>query len=161
MDVRFQGNGLAIATVENVLLVSWPGSFDAAHLDVVEREASQLASRHRRGVGHCNVIGATQVADTPPAPLRARLGAILREPTYAVVSSAIVYQGTGFAAAAMRGVVASVMMLAGASSKLHIVATNDAADTWLRAALERAGAGVPSPGTIGRAAEQLAARGPD
>lgn len=155
MELRVQGSHLTIGTVENVLIVAWPSTFDASHLDAIEREARDLARRHPRGVGHCNVIRATQVADTPPAPLRARLGAILREPEYALIGSAVVYQGTGFAAAAMRGVVASVMMLAGAGQKLHVVSSSDDADVWLRAALTRAGVGGPPPGLISRATDGL------
>lgn len=146
---------MAIASVESVLIVGWLGPPGLSSAIALERTTRALAPRYPAGIAHLNVVVKSATPTTFEDAARKRIIGILRDGSLPLVASVTVFGDGGFVAATIRGVLASLTMLARTPVKIRFVATLDDAEPFLLDALRAAKATVPKPGALVAAAHSL------
>jgi HEAT repeat protein len=93
----------------NVGIAVWRVYTLAPDIDAVSSLLTRLAAKHPGGVGLVQVVEVGAVV--PDADARAALARMLRDGSQFIRCAAVVYLGSGFGAAAVRGVVTGLAML--------------------------------------------------
>lgn len=100
----------ALGWLDKLLIAVWRGSsYDGA--DAFYREMKAGVLRHGSGVGHLAVIEPN--TPLPDAASRERIASIFDEHPAAVSGVCVVFEGTGFFAAAVGSVATGIMFLSG------------------------------------------------
>ncbi|HZS40192.1 MAG TPA: hypothetical protein VFF06_25350 [Polyangia bacterium] len=94
-----------------------------------------LAARQPSGIALLNIVEPS--APAPPSEVRGALARILTEFGHELKCSAVVHEGSGFRAAAVRGVVTGLTLLARQPFPHKVFATVDEASAWMTDTLHK------------------------
>jgi hypothetical protein len=141
-----------IATWYNMFVVIFRKE---TRMDVVQALPAHLkpfAAAHPHGIGLLTII--EQHAPAPPSEVRAAVARFLSNCAGTVKASAVAFEGTGFRAAMVRGVVTGVNLLARLPYPHQVFATVPDGANWLsRTAREVKDFAIDSPGLIAAVAD--------
>ncbi len=99
-----------IATSGAILTVVWLGETTLAGTERLHIAIREFAVTHPRGIGLLTIVGAR--APLPAPAVRKELAQMLAEGRYFIKCSAILIEGSGFRASAVRSVVTGLTLLA-------------------------------------------------
>jgi len=99
-------------------------------LRILERSFNEFRRAFPEGVGLITIVEAG--APLPPPEARQALGQLLADNASFIRYSAVVYEGNGFRASAVRGVVSSLTLLARPPYPHRVFATATEACTWFQ-----------------------------
>lgn len=117
----------ALASWESTFVIWWRFDTTQAAVDRLHTELGNFCENHV-APSVLTIIGSG--AQLPPTEVRERLAAILRDHAH-VVASAVVFEGTGFRAAAVRSVVTGLSLIARQPFPHRIFAEVHEAALWL------------------------------
>lgn len=100
----------ATGTCGPLLIMVWGRETTLPAVAHAKAVGQRLAARHPTGVTFLMIVEST--AEIPSSPVRAALSEALRSFGSFVLRSALVHEGTGFRAAAVRGVVTGLSLVA-------------------------------------------------
>jgi hypothetical protein len=103
----------ALATLDNIFIVIWRHETTMAGALALRRECLSFGDSHPQGIVLLTII--EERAPMPPSEPRAEIATFLRDASPHIKASGVVFEGSGFRAAAVRSVVISLTMLAGQS----------------------------------------------
>jgi hypothetical protein len=117
-----------IATFENVGIAIWIDDTERKSVQLLGETLRRLANDYPQGVGLVQLVA----EDHPPlrSETRAELNLMLRRGTGYIRCSTVIFEGTGFRAAALRGIVAGLVMLARVPFPHQVFAKVEAAADW-------------------------------
>ncbi len=118
----------AVGYWENIFFVVWYGETTVEAVRRIEEEAHTLAGQNPRGLGLLTVV--KEKAKMPPPRARQALADFLSESGDTVRVSAVVQEGAGFRAAAVRGLISGITMVAKQPFPHKIFATIEDASRW-------------------------------
>lgn len=136
-DANAKTNGLvtlqvsadhAIGSWRNVLLVVWRVHTTVEAVLQAHAALARLKREYPQGV--CIFQVAETTAKAPDADARAALAKMLAAPDGVVISSSVVYAGTGFFLAAVRALVTGLTMLSRPKFPHLVFATKEEAADW-------------------------------
>lgn len=129
MDARASEARVQISTImdegafgwlDKLLIAVWRGA-SVESADLFYEEMRRGIARHERGLGHLAVI--EPKTPLPPPDARARIAEVFNEYPDATAAVSVVFEGTGFFAAAVGSVATGIMFLSGRRTPFK-VATN-------------------------------------
>ena len=118
-----------IATWRNVLILVWKQETTQEGVHKLKASYDALAQKFPKNVFLLTVV--EQDAPMPASPVRVALADFLAGCKGKMVLSAVVHEGTGFRAAAVRSVVTGLAMMANLPYPHKVFATVDDASRWL------------------------------
>ena len=101
---------VVIATWQTIFAVVWRGETSLQGIASLRSACSEIASAHPRGIGMLTIIGAS--APLPASAARKALAQLLAEGSEFIKCSALLIEGAGFRASAVRSVVTGLTLLA-------------------------------------------------
>jgi hypothetical protein len=101
----------ALASLGDVFIVIWRHETSLSGTEAVRRECFEFAKSRPEGIALLTII--EERAPMPPAEPRSQLASFMRDASDIIKASGVVFEGSGFRAAAVRSVVISLTMLAG------------------------------------------------
>ena len=126
-----------IATWSSVLVLIWRVNTTMDAVAAVRHEIEALGRAHPQGIGLLTIV--EQAAPVPSSEARNGLARTLADFGKIIRHSAVVHEGSGFRAAAIRGVVTGLTMLARPPYPHKVFSTLDSAALWLASGLRAAG----------------------
>lgn len=99
-----------LATWQQVFAVVWRRDTTPEGAQALQRECHRFATKHPRGIGLLTIV--SEKAPMPPSAARQAVAHFLAEGSTYIKCSAVLMEGTGFRAAAVRSVVTGLTMLA-------------------------------------------------
>lgn len=155
MEYIQRDDHMAITAVENVLVVAWLGSPGIPSADALERATRLVRSRHPNGMAHLNLVTKTSSPMTFDDAARKTIVGLLHDESLHLHASVTIYEGGGFVAATIRGVLASLTMLARTPVKIRFVATLEEAEPFLRKTLGAMKSPMPPASALLEAAARV------
>jgi hypothetical protein len=125
----------------NVCVLIWGKVTTRDGVADAERVIEALAAQRPEGIGLITVV--EDKADLPAPEVRAAITAMLHSLGGKVLRSAVVYEGSGFHAAAVRGVVTGLTMLRRLPYPHRVIAAVEAAVPWILEGLPEQPADAP------------------
>lgn len=113
---------------KNLAMAIWRHETQGPAVEAFHKLQANMAKEYSQGIALLQVVEENGLL--PDGPTRAALAKMLREGAPYVKTSAIVHEGDGFKAAAVRGVVTSLTMLAKPAFPHKIYSTVDKALEW-------------------------------
>ncbi len=133
----------ASARCGDVLVIVWRGTTTKVAVQRLRERLASLGKARHAGIGLLTIVEAGAVL--PSNEARDHLARMLRE-AHQVRASAVCFEGDGFRAAAVRGVVAGLTMLARQPFPHKVFSTLELAGAWLVPALrEKAAMSIDVP----------------
>lgn len=158
--IRAQDPHHCVATWRNVLVVIWRNETQLGAVRSLASHLAQFAEVPPKGCALLTIIEAG--APMPSAEARSELARFMTDAASRLKSSAVAFEGAGFRAAAVRGVVTGLTMLARQPYPHKIFSTVQEAAQWLSSSMQvTAQATVDAPAlitTIQSLREQIAKR---
>ncbi|WP_394829521.1 hypothetical protein [Pendulispora albinea] len=108
----------------------WRVNTTMAGLRIMAKSFEEFTKGYPEGVGVITIV--EPGAPLPPAEARQTLGQFLADAEGRIRFSAVVYEGGGFRASAVRGVVSSLILLARPPYPHRVFATATEACTWFQ-----------------------------
>lgn len=105
-----QDDNHVLASWQQIFAVVWRQDTTLAGARALHRECGQFATTHPRGMGLLTIVSAK--APMPASPVRQAVADFLAQGSTSIKCSAVLMEGTGFRAAAVRSVVTGLTMLA-------------------------------------------------
>jgi hypothetical protein len=118
-----------IGACRGVLVVVWTGHTTHDGVVASRRSILALGREHPEGVGLITIV--EHNAPMPPGEVRDEVAKFLKESSDIIKASAVVFEGEGFRAAAVRSVVTGVSMLAKQAFPHRVFAHVDEAASWM------------------------------
>jgi hypothetical protein len=150
--VRTVDSNYCIAHWSRVFVIVWRRETTMSAVDDLQRNLVKFAAENPKA-GILTIV--ERNAPLPPSLVRQRLAEILTSVGSSIQRSAVVFEGEGFRAAAVRGVVTGLTMLARPPYPHKVFATVDEAFGWLATGLEAAPGKPLDPLALKRAIGQL------
>lgn len=141
-----------LATWQQIFAVFWRRETTLDGTVRMREASSGFASRHPRGIGLLTIVGAD--APLPTSEARKALTELLAAGSSFIRCSAILFEGTGFRASAVRSVVTGLVLLARQPYPHRVCDTDQAADMFARILPESTG-GVVNASAVKQAIERL------
>jgi hypothetical protein len=113
----------------NLVVWIWHGTISVAAVIAFEGQIARIAAGGKRGVAVLAVI--EEDAPLPTTEVRSALVAALRRSTGKMQAYAVLYEGTGFTAAAVRSVVSSVGLLVRPAFPYKVLGRIEDACGWI------------------------------
>lgn len=130
LEVTHRDDHCAMGVVENVMIAVWSNETQVATVRLLGAEVKRLAAKWpRAAVGLLQVVEDTCGAHLGPDE-RAEFSKILRSGGDYIRCSSVVFEGSGFRAAALRGIVTGVALFARAPFPHTVFAKADSAVDW-------------------------------
>ena len=126
-----------LATWARFYIDIWRGNTTMEGLQAIQVGFPGFANRYPSGVGLVTIV--EQRAPLPPAPVRNAMAKFLADSASAIKCSAVVFEGEGFSAAAVRGVVTGLTLVARPAYPHKIFATVPQASAWSASSIVQAG----------------------
>lgn len=139
-----------LASWQQIFAVVWRSDTTLDGARALQRECSKFATWHPRGIGLLTIV--SEKAPMPASPVRQAVASFLTQGSSYIKCSAVLMEGTGFRAAAVRSVVTGLTMLAKQtyphrvcsvpdavsllSHELHVASGQAVNPTALRAAID-------------------------
>lgn len=101
----------ALATLDDIFVLIWRHETTMAGAEALRRECFAFGESRPQGIVLLTII--EERAPMPQSEPRAAIATFLRDASPFIKASGVVFEGTGFRAAAVRSVVISLTMLAG------------------------------------------------
>ena len=117
-----------VATWQNVVILVWKRETTTAALDALRKAHDQVAAKHEGAVFLLTIV--EERAPMPPSATRDALAGFLKMLERSVELSAVVHEGAGFRAAAVRSVVTGVSLVARLPYPHKVFATVAEAAAW-------------------------------
>lgn len=118
-----------ISTWRNVLILVWKHETTTDGVHKLKSTYQSLAEKYPKNVFLLTIV--EQDAPMPPSPVRVALADFLASCGGKMVLSAVVHEGSGFRAAAVRSVVTGLAMMANLPYPHKVFANVDDAARWL------------------------------
>jgi hypothetical protein len=118
-----------IATWNAILILIWRAETTLDAVVAVRRELDALGRVFPSGIGLLTIV--EQAAPVPPGEVRSALARVLADYGASIRHSAVVHEGSGFRAAAIRGVVTGLTMLARPPYPHKVFAAIEEGCAWL------------------------------
>jgi hypothetical protein len=115
-------------TFQNMAIAVWEDETLPTNVRLLREMVRRLGGEHPGGIGLVQVVGAHHPHIGPDA--RNELGVLLKASAPYIRCSTVVFEGTGFRAAAVRGLVAGLVMLSRVPFPHQVFATLEAAVDW-------------------------------
>jgi hypothetical protein len=141
-----------IGTAEPILVCLWRTVTTRAAIAKLRATGARLAASEREGFAMMTVVEAS--ADLPDPDVRADLAEYFRAVSSSVVCSALVFEGQGFRAAAVRGITTGLNLMARQPFPHKVFATVQDAASWIDA---QSGGRIASSSVIDEVAKARAA----
>lgn len=119
----------SMAYLGPLLIVIWHADTLMDAIEDCDRFLSELASSRRQGIGLLTIVEAK--ASLPGSQERSRLAQMLANHSESIKASALVFEGEGFGAAAVRSVVVGLNLLARQPYPHKVFATIETAAGWM------------------------------
>jgi hypothetical protein len=142
-----------VGSWHNLVVWVWRGTMSVAGVIAFEGQVRRVASGSKR-----NVVVLTVTEERAPLPtpeVRSAIVAWLRRSDAKMQAYALVYEGTGFAAAAVRSVVSSVGLLAKPTFPYKVFGRLEEACSWLAPQLKAASNQVISAADLAEGVHML------
>jgi len=127
---------LSVATLEHSLVCVWHGDTTTSGVSRITRELNMFSASHPRGFGLITLVEAK--ASMPETAERNAIAELLRSFGEKIAASALIFEGEGFRAAAVRSVVAGLNLLARQPYPHKVFGTSEEASNWLAPTLAKA-----------------------
>ncbi len=124
-----------MAVWESLFICIWRNETTMAGARISREGIRALAESRPKGIALLNVVEPN--APAPPSEVRAALARIMVDFGHALKGSAVVHEGSGFRAAAVRGVVTGLTLLARPPFPHKVFATVEEASDWLAVSLQK------------------------
>lgn len=105
-----ESDNFVLASWQQIFAVVWRQDTTLEGARALHRQCLEFASKHPRGIGLLTIVSAT--APMPPSPVRQAVADFLAAGSTFIKCSAVLMEGAGFRAAAVRSVVTGLTMLA-------------------------------------------------
>jgi hypothetical protein len=99
-----------LATWQQIFAVIWQRETTMRGAIHLRTACTEFASRHPRGIGLLTIVEPN--APFPPSEVRNSIADFLHDASVFIKCSAVIYEGTGFRAAAVRSVVTGLTLMA-------------------------------------------------
>ncbi len=119
----------SLATWNDILVLIWHVNTTKQGVDRLDSTCSAFAKTRPNGVALVTIV--EENAPMPPAEARDAMATFLGRQSAVVKASAVIYEGSGFRAAAVRSVVAGLTLMARQTYPHKVFATVDEGITWL------------------------------
>jgi hypothetical protein len=146
----------ALATWGSLFIIVWRVYTPVEAVREVRRQANRYAAERRGQLGFLTFV--EPGAPTPSSAARAELASLLREASPFTRASAVVYEGDGFQAAAVRSVVTGLALLARQKFPHKIFGKTIDASTWMVRELRGVLDPSVTPATVVTMTEELRRR---
>ena len=132
----------AVGDFDSVLFCIWRNETSQRGIETARRAIDGLATRYPTGIGMIVIVEKDAVLPGPDE--RAELSALLKHSGHVAVASALVFEGEGLRATAVRSLVTGLSMLARQPYPHRVFSDVEAAARWIAPVL---GAATGSPTT--------------
>ncbi len=136
--VLYSSHDLALGACRDMFFVLWQDRTTLEGVATLETHFEQYSRNRLKDLALITIV-ASQAHRSPPAQVRHRLAAWLSDSSSKLLISAVVFEGDGFAAAMVRGVVIGLSMLAKPNFPHRVVSSVWHAGGWF----EEATLGMP------------------
>ena len=109
-NIVAQDEDYVLATWQQIFVVVWRRDTTLEAVAALHRECREFATKHPLGIGLLTIV--SEKAPMPPSPARHAVADFLAQGSAYIKCSAVLMEGTGFRAAAVRSVVTGLTMLA-------------------------------------------------
>lgn len=109
-NILEKDDNYVLASWQQIFAVVWRWDTTLEGAQALQRECSKFAMRHPRGIGLLTIV--SEKAPMPASPARQAVASFLTHGSSYIKCSAVLMEGTGFRAAAVRSVVTGLTMLA-------------------------------------------------
>ena len=131
----------ALATFRDLYIVIWRRNTTMASVRAVRRGALAFADQRPKGIALLTII--EEEAPMPPSEPREALALFMRDAGDHIKASGVVFEGTGFRAAAVRSVVVGLTMLARQKYPHKVFAELEETTAWMERELAAVGLTQP------------------
>lgn len=128
-EVMANGQGVVLGTWRQFYLIVYTGETTQASVDLIDEGYARFRERSPGPAGLFVVV--EDRVPMPPGPVRERIAEFMKAAGGHVRASALVQEGTGFRAAAVRSVATGITLLARQPFPHHVFATVAEASRWL------------------------------
>jgi hypothetical protein len=125
----YDSSGIQVATIDDCLLVMLAGTMTIPVVNAIEQGFSEI-SRRERMIGYLSVIQLSVHAIEDET--RSRLTAVVKRYSKQISGAALVCEGTGFRATAIRSVITAVHFASRAEHPLKVFDSLRPALSWLK-----------------------------
>jgi len=133
----------ALAHWQQIFAVIWRRETTVEGADDLRASCTAFARTQPRGIGLLTVVESG--APMPPAPARRAIADFLASGSTFIKCSAVVFEGSGFRAAAVRSVVTGLTLMARQAYPHKVCDINDAIEMFTRILPEATGRSVNGP----------------
>jgi hypothetical protein len=143
-----------VFTQDRVFAMVWVGD---TRVDAVA-QSLRLAAEFAAGLTpprFCLLTVVEQEASLPSTPARTGLARLLQRNSAHLIGSAVAFEGSGFRAAAVRGVATSIALLSRHEFPHRVFSGTDAALSWLGEGIARERGAGPSGDELARALQHM------
>jgi hypothetical protein len=131
-----------LASWQQVFAVVWRKETTLEGVSALRGECRTFATKHPRGIGLLTIVSAG--APMPASPVRQAVADFLAQGGAYITCSAVLMEGTGFRAAAVRSVVTGLTMLAKQAYPHRVCSVHDAASMLAHALTATSGRAIGS-----------------
>jgi hypothetical protein len=154
-NVLDKDDNYVLASWQQIFAVVWRRDTTLEGAEALQRECVKFAMRHPRGIGLLTIV--SDKAPMPPSPARQAVASFLAHGSTYIKCSAVLMEGTGFRAAAVRSVVTGLTMLAKQAYPHRVCSLPDAV-TMLSSTLPSASGQAVDPAALRAAIDELRQR---
>lgn len=122
-------HGIVLGAWRQFFFIVYTGATSAASIELLDEAYARFREQSPGSSGLCTVV--EEQAPLPPGPVREGIARFMKAAGGHVVASALVQEGTGFRAAAVRSVATGITLLAKQPFPHHVFATVAEASRWL------------------------------
>lgn len=144
-----------LASWQQIFVVVWRHDTTLQGVEALHRECRQFAAEHARGIGLLTIV--SEKAPMPASAARHAVADFLAQGSTYIKCSAVLMEGTGFRAAAVRSVVTGLTMLAKQAYPHRVCSLPDAV-TLLSRTLPAASGRAVNPTALHAAIDELRER---
>jgi hypothetical protein len=141
-----------LASWQQIFAVVWRQDTTLEGAQALQRECCKFATKHPRGIGLLTIV--SEKAPMPASPVRQAVADFLGQGSTYIKCSAVLMEGTGFRAAAVRSVVTGLTMLAKQAYPHRVCSLPDAV-TLLAKTLPVASGRAVNPTALRTAIDEL------
>jgi hypothetical protein len=142
-----------LARWRNVVLTCFRGNgTGVAEIEQYHQASVELARTHREGIAHLNLVEINE-SDRQglPDPVREALLKMLRDPAMNLLASSVVYPGTGFQAALIRGILSGLVIFARPRAPIRFHGSLEDGAKWLAERFSGAATPIDAAALVGAA----------
>jgi hypothetical protein len=146
----------AMATWDSIFILIWRHDTTNEGIETLRHKLEHFGRSRPQGLGLVTIV--EQEAPMPTSAVREKMAGLMADISKVLKCSAVVFEGTGFRAAAVRGVVTGLMLLARQPYPHKVFASMTDGCSWLGSNLRDKQGWEVDPRKLTRAIDELRLR---